>query len=59
MSDTVEQFELSISTEFLARAERELTESVEKLGDPKAFSAYNRGGGPKGSYDRHYDRSTG
>mgnify|MGYP003381879738 FL=1 len=54
-----EDFELKISPEFLAKAEQNMTESLEKYGDPKLFTAYNRGGGPKGSYDRHYDKSTG
>lgn len=59
MPDMSDEFELEISPEFLARAERDLLESLEKFGDPTAFSAYNRGGGPKGAYDRHYDKSTG
>lgn len=54
-----EAFELKISPEFLAKAEQNMMESLEKYGDPKLFTAYNRGGGPKGSYDRHYDKSTG
>ena len=54
-----EDFELEISPEFLAKAEQNMTESLEKYGDPKLFTAYNRGGGSKGSYDRHYDKSTG
>lgn len=54
-----EDFELKISPEFLEKAEQDMTESLEKYGDPKLFTAYNRGGGPKGSYDRHYDKSTG
>lgn len=54
-----EDFELRISPEFLEKAEQDMTESLEKYGDPKLFTAYNRGGGPKGSYDRHYDKSTG
>lgn len=54
-----ETFELAISPEFLEEAEQHMTESLEKYGDPKLFTAYNRGGGPKGQYDRHYDKSTG
>ncbi len=54
-----EDFELKISPEFLAKAEQNMMQSLEKYGDPKLFTAYNRGGGPEGSYDRHYDKSTG
>lgn len=58
MPDGTNVFELKISPEFLAKAEKDLKQSIEMYGDTKVFEAYNRGGGPKGAYDRHYDKST-
>lgn len=55
MSD---DFEVHVSSEFMERMRSDLARSVEAFGDPTAFTAYNRGGGPAGQYDRHYDKST-
>lgn len=52
-------FEVELSQEFIERIESDLLASVSQLAGEGAFSSYNRGGGPGGSYDRHYDRSTG
>jgi hypothetical protein len=52
-------FEVAVSPEFVERIRADLARSVMDLGDPSAFTAYNRGGGPAGQYDRHYDKSTG
>jgi len=51
-------FEVEISADYLAKIEQELKSSVDALRDEGAFVNYNRGGGPAGSYDRHYDKST-
>lgn len=56
MSDN---FEVEVSPEFLAKLEADLELSVKALGEATAFTDYNRGGGPAGKYDRHYDKSTG
>jgi hypothetical protein len=52
-------FEVQLSPEYLAKIETDLKASVQMLGSASAFTDYNRGGGPAGSYDRHYDKSTG
>lgn len=52
-------FEVQISQEFLKRMEQDVEAHVKSLDMAGAFTAYNRGGGPGGAYDRHYDRSTG
>ena len=52
-------FEVQLSPEYLAKVEADLKASVKMLGARNAFTDYNRGGGPKGDYDRHYDKSTG
>jgi hypothetical protein len=52
-------FEVQLSPEYLARIEADLTASIKLLASANAFTDYNRGGGPGGSYDRHYDKSTG
>ena len=52
-------FEVQLSSEFLARIEEDVVTHVKATGVEGAFTAYNRGGGPGGAYDRHYDRSTG
>ena len=52
-------FEVQVSPEFLQRIEADLAANVKMLRAANAFTAYNRGGGPKGQYDRHYDKSTG
>ena len=52
-------FEVQLSPEYLAKIETDLQASVKSLGSSNAFTAYNRGCGPKGDYDRHYDKSTG
>ena len=52
-------FEVQLSPEFLARIETDVQSNVKALGCSGAFEVYNRGGGPAGSYDRHYDKSTG
>lgn len=52
-------FEVQLSAEYLAKIESDLLVSVSQLGSENAFTDYNRGGGPAGSYDRHYDKSTG
>ena len=54
-----QEFEVQISPDFLARMESDLKASVETLKSENAFTEYNRGGGPAGDYDRHYDKSTG
>lgn len=60
VKDKMEQeFEVQISPDFLARMESDLKASVETLKSESAFTEYNRGGGPAGDYDRHYDKSTG
>ncbi len=51
--------EVKLSTEFLNRIEKDIQDNVAELNCASAFESYNRGGGPGGSYDRHYDRSTG
>lgn len=53
-----EEFEVQVSSEFMERMRSDLARSVEAYGDTAAFTAYNRGGGPAGQYDRHYDKST-
>lgn len=53
------QFEVQLSPEFLAKIEADLEAHVKLLASENAFTEYNRGGGPKGNYDRHYDKSTG
>lgn len=58
MKDDVDDFELKISPEFLEKANSDLKNSIEQFGGDRVFEAYNRGGGPKGAYDRHYDKST-
>jgi len=52
-------FEVQLSKEFLARIESDVEASIKDLDCASAFASYNRGGGPGGAYDRHYDRSTG
>lgn len=52
-------FEVQLSPEYLAKIEADLKARVQMLGAANAFTDYNRGGGPAGSYDRHYDKSTG
>ena len=52
-------FEVQLSPEYLAKIEANLEASMTSLESENAFTAYNRGGGPKGDYDRHYDKSTG
>lgn len=54
-----QDFEVQVSPDFLARMESDLKASVESLKSEGAFTEYNRGGGPAGDYDRHYDKSTG
>ena len=54
-----EDFEVQLSPEFLAKLEADLHLSVKSLQSANAFTSYNRGGGPAGKYDRHYDKSTG
>lgn len=54
-----QEFEVQISPEFLARMESDLKSSIDALTSENAFTDYNRGGGPAGDYDRHYDKSTG
>lgn len=54
-----QDFEVQVSPDFLARMESDLKASVESLKAEGAFTEYNRGGGPAGDYDRHYDKSTG
>lgn len=54
-----DNFEVEVSPEFLAKIEADLEASVKTLGEADAFTEYNRGGGPAGKYDRHYDKSTG
>lgn len=51
-------FEVAISPEFLERMRADLNKSIRDFGGQSAFTAYNRGGGPTGQYDRHYDKST-
>ena len=53
------QLEVQLSNDFLKRIEEDVRTHVNATGETGAFTAYNRGGGPAGSYDRHYDRSTG
>lgn len=55
----VQKFEVKLSPEYLAKIEADLQTNVGQLGAANAFAEYNRGGGPAGSYDRHYDKSTG
>ena len=52
-------FEVQLSSEFLLKLEADLDANVRSLGSENAFTEYNRGGGPAGSYYRHYDKSTG
>lgn len=52
-------FEVQLSPEYLAKIEADLEGHVRLLASQNAFTAYNRGGGPKDNYDRHYDKSTG
>lgn len=52
-------FEVQVSPQYLAKIEADFKASVKMLAAPGAFTDYNRGGGPKGDYDRHYDKSTG
>jgi hypothetical protein len=54
-----DNFEVEVSPEFLAKIEADLEACVKTLGEAAAFTEYNRGGGPAGKYDRHYDKSTG
>jgi hypothetical protein len=53
-----QDFEVQISPEFLAKMESDLKIKVDALASENAFTNYNRGGGPAGNYDRHYDKST-
>ena len=53
------EVEVTLSPEFLARLEKDVQDNVAAIECASAFEGYNRGGGPGGSYDRHYDRSTG
>lgn len=55
----ISDFEVQLSPEYLAKIETDLEACVNSLGSSNAFTVYNRGGGPKGEYDRHYDKSTG
>lgn len=57
--DMSSDFEVQLSPEFLAKIDADLDASVKSLRAANAFTSYNRGGGPKGDYDRHYDKSTG
>ena len=52
-------FEVELSKDYLKKIEADLAASVESLRSSEAFTDYNRGGGPAGAYDRHYDKSTG
>jgi hypothetical protein len=52
-------FEVQLSADFLSKIESDLSDNVKSLAAANAFTEYNRGGGPGGSYDRHYDKSTG
>lgn len=52
-------FEVQLSADFLARIDNDVKSNIKSLDCSGAFEAYNRGGGPAGSYDRHYDKSTG
>lgn len=54
-----QDFEVQLSTEFLAKIKDDMKSNIKSLDCSSAFEAYNRGGGPAGSYDRHYDKSTG
>ncbi|RLA40248.1 MAG: hypothetical protein DRR42_26170, partial [Gammaproteobacteria bacterium] len=54
-----QDFEVELSPDFLGKIEADLKANVEALGSKEAFTEYNRGGGPAGDYDRHYDKSTG
>jgi hypothetical protein len=51
--------EVQLSAEYLRRLEAKLDMSVQELAAQGAFAGYNRGGGPAGKYDRHYDKSVG
>ncbi len=53
------QFEVQLSPEFLARIEGDVKDNISATSCSSAFQSYNRGGGPGGNYDRHYDKSTG
>jgi len=52
-------FEVELSSQFLARIKEDIASNIKLLDCSGAFEAYNRGGGPAGNYDRHYDKSTG
>lgn len=52
-------FEVVLSPDFLSRIEEDVNSNIKSLECIGAFESYNRGGGPAGDYDRHYDRSTG
>lgn len=52
-------FEVQLSPEYLAKIEADLEAGIKLLASANAFTDYNRGGGPGGNYDRHYDKSTG
>lgn len=52
-------FEVELSKDYLEKIEADLAASVEALRSSEVFTDYNRGGGPAGDYDRHYDKSTG
>jgi hypothetical protein len=58
-STKMSTFEVQLSAEFLSKIESDLSANVKSLTAANAFTEYNRGGGPAGSYDRHYDKSTG
>ncbi|MBX7259851.1 MAG: hypothetical protein U1F48_10115 [Burkholderiales bacterium] len=53
------KFEVQVSPEYLAKIEADLRAGMKMLASENAFTDYNRGGGPGGNYDRHYDKSTG
>ena len=53
-------FEVEVSSEYLERIESDLeSRTTSDTFASEGFTAYNRGGGPAGQYDRHYDKSTG
>lgn len=53
-----EPFEIQVSDEYLERIESDLGARPQYV-RTEEITAYNRGGGPAGQYDRHYDKSTG
>ncbi len=55
----LDDFEVVVSDEFLKKMEEEFELSMKTFGSKDAFTSYNRGGGPKGQYDRTYTKHTG